>query len=231
MLRLDFIFRIEVIILKKLIKIWIFFIFPVLVACEASHQFSSVESDPLFRVDQDSLKNRTVTQRMGGNSYEKTMNYPYLTIKFQQEDTEVEMVIDPLVTNLQLDMKRKPGSSIEISPDPNKKADSSAVKQVKNEPDQELLADDFSNYDKNITDEILAYLTEAQSLFYQGQYHEALTVLQKSIEKKPTASAYAIGGSIYYVNGDTPKAVQAWEMALKLNPDMPEIKEMIASLR
>ncbi len=168
---------------------------------------------------------------MGSNSYEKTMNYPYLTIKFQQEDTEVEMVIDPLVTNLQLDLKRKPGSSVEISPDPDNKTDSSAVKPVHREPKTELLADSLSQYDKTITDEILAYLTEAQSLFYKGQHREALAVLQKSIEKRPTASAYAIGGSIYYVNGDTPKAVQAWETALKLNPDMPEIKEMIATLR
>lgn len=217
--------------MKNIFLIGIVFLFIALLACQASHQFSSSDMDPKFRAEQDSLKNQTVTHRMGSNSYEKTMNYPYLTIKFQQEDTEVEMVIDPLVTNLQLDLKRKPGSSIEISPDPNKKADSSAVRHAKNELDPGMLADSLSSYDKNITDEILAFLTEAQSLFYKGQYREALAVLQKSIEKRPTASAYAIGGSIYYVNGDTPKAVQAWEMALQLNPDMPEIKEMIATLR
>jgi tetratricopeptide (TPR) repeat protein len=216
--------------LERLLKLSLVFIFFV-ISCQSTQQLTKTKIDETKYAASDSLKKNTVIQKVDDVGYQKVISYPYLTIKFQQQDTEVEMVIDPLETNLQLDLKRQPGSTIEISPDSYNKADSTKIKPSKQEPIIDLLAEDFSTNDNDLTDEILADLTKAQSYFYHGEYREALKILQKSIEKKPTASAYAIGGSIYYVNGEVKKAIQAWETALKLNPDMAEIKEMLATLK
>ena len=201
-------------------------------SCESQRKLSKSKINNYSSKKQDSVKDHTVVKKVDDQGYKKVINYPYLTIRFQQEDTEVEMVIDPLVTNLQLDLKRKPGSTIEITPDPTgEKADSTDVDLQDKISTDDLLTKDFNSTNKNLTDEILADLTNAQTFYYKGEYKKALAILQKSIEKKPTASAYAIGGSIYYVNGDIEKATKAWEMALKLNPEMHEIREMMATIK
>ena len=183
-----------------------------------SHKFLNETDSP-----QDSLKKLSVVRQINDKGLEKTASYPYLTIRFKQHDTEVEMMIDPLETNLQLNLKRTPDSSIEINPQ-----DSSEIKTNKPPP---VFSDILNKQDKDVTDEILAALNLAQSHFYRGEYSEALQVIQESIKKKPTASAYALGGSIYYVNKELEKAIEAWEIALQINPNMTEIKSILAQVK
>ena len=136
------------------------------------------------------------------------------------------MTIDPLETNLQLDLKRTPDSAIELLPQ-----DSIETKTDKSEEVCSNILKEDLQLDKDITDEILADLSNAQSHSYSGEYSKALQAVQESITKKPTASAYALGGSIYYVNGEIEKAIEAWEIALQINPDMTEIKNILSQVK
>ncbi len=148
----------------------------------------------------------------------------YLKIKFQQNDTEVEMVLDPQSTNLNLDLVRGPEGFLEIQ-----KGDS--ILLGKKSPDSEKDFDplEATNLDaEDLTDEIIRDINLAQKMFYERKYTDALNVLKDSLEKKKTATAYALGGSIYYVSGDTKAAVNAWENALKINPDLDEVKELVS---
>ncbi len=54
-----------------------------------------------------------------------------------------------------------------------------------------------------------------------------MKVLQASLEKKKTATAYSLGGSIYFVSGEIDEAVRAWENALKIDPDLEEVRELV----
>ena len=195
----------------------------ILLGCNPNQQKSELITTNDLYTTQDSVITDHPTKNDGST------NYPYLTIRFKQHDTEVEMTIDPLETNLQLDLKRTPDTTVEIEPvteeqDSVEEESNKAENVFSDILDEELKQD-------NLTDEILADLNTAQSHFYRGEYTEALQVLQESIKKKPTASAYALGGSIYYVNGDLDKAIEAWEIALQINPQMTEIKNILAQVK
>ncbi|MCG8608158.1 hypothetical protein MJD09_24630, partial [bacterium] len=82
-------------------------------------------------------------------------------------------------------------------------------------------------YTDNLTDEIMEEIQLAQKLFYEERFKEALDVLRSSLRKRETATAYALGGSIYYVNGDIEGALRAWENALKINPELYKVRRLI----
>lgn len=150
----------------------------------------------------------------------------FLKVKFHQNDTDVELLLDPESTNLSLDFVRGPDGQLQVF-----KGDSALV----DEQTPEMTSGLFNKLDgkstamdkEDLTDEIIRDINLAQRLFYQKQYEDALRVLQASLEKKKSATAYALGGSIYYVNGDIEDAVQAWENALKINPDLPEVRDLV----
>ncbi|OQA92603.1 MAG: hypothetical protein BWY26_00142 [Elusimicrobia bacterium ADurb.Bin231] len=72
---------------------------------------------------------------------------------------------------------------------------------------------------------------KSQKLYYEKRYREALFAVQTSIRKQPTALGYALQGSLYYTLGDMASAVASWQMALDINPDMPDVKLMLNKYR
>lgn len=156
----------------------------------------------------------------------------YLRIRFKQKDTEVDLLLDPNDSNLALDLVRGADGVLEVT-----QGDSTLFRKSstgKSAPDDLVsgLGDLDKNKEfKNLTDEVIRQISLAQKLFYEERYEEALNVLKTSLEKKKTATAYALGGSIYYVNGDIEQAVNAWENALKINPEMSEVRDLIARYR
>lgn len=148
----------------------------------------------------------------------------YLKVKFRQNDTEVEMVLDPQSTNLALDLLRGPEGFMEVTA-----GDSVLFEKGKKREEDERLLDSGKDGmgGEHLTDEIVRDINLAQRLFYERKYEEALRTLKASLQKRKTATAYALGGSIYYVNGDVAAAVNAWENALEINPNLEEVRQLV----
>ncbi|WP_300425549.1 tetratricopeptide repeat protein [uncultured Thalassolituus sp.] len=76
------------------------------------------------------------------------------------------------------------------------------------------------------------HVLNAQSLFYKKQYWEALDETNEAILKVPdSAQAHALKGSIYYKMGLLPEAKASWEEALRLDPELDQVKASLARLR
>ena len=173
---------------------------------------------------EEKKRQKTIVTELDGAKLKKTESYPYISIKFYQQDTDVEMVLDPLSTNLDLDLKRRPDGTLEV-----RKGDEILTQMG---PQDSTKAGPYKappfDPSEDLTDDIIRDINLAQQLFYQNEYDDALKILNSSLEKKKTASAYALGGSIYFVNGEMNEAVRAWENALKINPDLDELKGLVA---
>jgi tetratricopeptide (TPR) repeat protein len=145
----------------------------------------------------------------------------YLVVKFRQNDTEVEMALDPQSTSLELDLVRGKDGVMSVT-----KGDSMLYKKDDESNDQ-LSPPQKDRGGEMLTDEIIRDINLAQKLFYERRYSEALNVLQASLQRKKTATAYALGGSIYFVNGEMASAVQAWENAIQINPNLEDVRQLI----
>ncbi|MCA9731504.1 tetratricopeptide repeat protein [candidate division KSB1 bacterium] len=173
---------------------------------------------------EEKKRQTTIVTELDGAKLKKTTSYPYISIKFYQQDTDVEMVLDPISTNIDLDLKRRPDGMLEV-----RKGDE-VLTQMGTSDSLHMGSSKNSPYDttEDLTDDIIQDINLAQQLFYQDEYDEALKILNASLAKKKTASAYALGGSIYFVSGDMKEAVHAWENALKINPGLEELKGLVA---
>lgn len=171
----------------------------------------------------DSSHKQIVTE-LDGDKMKKTMDYPYLRVRFNQNDTEVEMVLDPESTNLAVDLVRNSASNIEII-----YGDSTYSGEDKESALEDLITGlkKKKKDQEDLTDDIIQDINLAQKLFYEKHFDQALKVLQASLEKKKTATAYSLGGSIYFVSGEIDEAVKAWENALKIDPDLEEVRELV----
>jgi len=170
----------------------------------------------------DSSHKKIVTE-LDGNKMKKTMDFPYLRVRFNQNDTEVEMVLDPESTNLAIDLVRNSGGNIEII-----YGDSTYSGDDKESALEDLITGlKKKNSKEDLTDDIIQDINLAQKLFYEKYFEQALKVLQASLEKKKTATAYSLGGSIYFVSGEIDEAVRAWENALKIDPDLEDVRKLV----
>ena len=170
----------------------------------------------------DSSHKQVVTE-LDGDKMKQTMDYPYLRVKFNQNDTEVEMLLDPESTNLAIDLVRNSVGNIEII-----YGDSTYSGEDKESALEDLIAGLKKKKDQeDLTDDIIQDINLAQKLFYEKHFSQALKVLQASLEKKKTATAYSLGGSIYFVSGEIDEAVRAWENALKIDPDLEQVRELV----
>lgn len=71
----------------------------------------------------------------------------------------------------------------------------------------------------------------AQQLFYRRDYLGALEATLEAIEQQPDfALAYALKGSLYYKMGRREEARTAWQKALELDPNMPDVKATLDTL-
>jgi Tfp pilus assembly protein PilF len=99
--------------------------------------------------------------------------------------------------------------------------DTSNVK--KKQPRQGTYTKDDADYNK-----ALGSLQEAQTLFSERRYTQALVEINKSVEAAPNmALAYAVRGSIYYMLRQFPEAKQSWEKALELDPSMDNVRAIL----
>lgn len=85
--------------------------------------------------------------------------------------------------------------------------------------------------DVDRTDEVLALIRKAQELFYKKEYEEALKTVDQAIAIKGTAEGHALKGTVYYMLGENGRAEKSWKAALKINPDMPGVDDMIQKVK
>ena len=82
----------------------------------------------------------------------------------------------------------------------------------------------LSERDKSANDHIVV----AQQMFYRRDYLGALDQTLMAIQKQPDfALAYALKGSLYYKMGRLEEARTAWEQALKIDPNMTDVKNSL----
>ncbi|HCJ66679.1 MAG TPA: hypothetical protein DHV62_04960 [Elusimicrobia bacterium] len=80
---------------------------------------------------------------------------------------------------------------------------------------------------KDVTEDVLVSIHQAQKLFYAGKHQDALREVRKSLSKKETALGYALLGSIYFTMGDLDSALSSWDVALEIDPLMTEVSEIL----
>ena len=78
----------------------------------------------------------------------------------------------------------------------------------------------------------MRHLTLSWQHFFEENYREALQEVEMSIQLNPDlAIAYARRGSIYYKLGDTQRATINWNLALKLDPEYDDVRNILRALR
>ena len=71
-------------------------------------------------------------------------------------------------------------------------------------------------------------LQQAQKLFSERRYTQALAEINKSVEAAPNmALAYAVRGSVYFMLRQFPEAKLSWEKALELDPSMDNVRAIL----
>ncbi len=71
-------------------------------------------------------------------------------------------------------------------------------------------------------------LQDAQRLFSERKYQQALAQINMSIEAAPNmALAYAVRGSVFYMLRQFPDAKLSWEKALELDPSMDNVRAIL----
>jgi tetratricopeptide (TPR) repeat protein len=77
----------------------------------------------------------------------------------------------------------------------------------------------------------LKYLSNSLRYFYNGEYREALREVENAIALNPNlALAYARRGSIYYKLGDTERATINWNLALKIDPEYDDVRNILRAM-
>lgn len=78
----------------------------------------------------------------------------------------------------------------------------------------------------------MKYLSESLKYFYSEEYNLALIEVEKAQKHLPNlAYAYARKGSIYYKIGDLDRALVNWNIALQLDPEYSEVRNMIYAVK
>jgi hypothetical protein len=115
---------------------------------------------------------------------------------------------------------------------PQAKPEAKSEAKKEQEPRQELqLPEEEQGNSEDVTSKVLAGIRKAQELFYQKRYPEAMQAVKSSLDARPTAEGYALAGSIHYMMGQGGMARRQWMEALRLNPDMPSVVNMLEKTR
>ena len=78
----------------------------------------------------------------------------------------------------------------------------------------------------------MRHLSKSLRLYYQGDFKQALQEVEKAIELQPNiAVSYARKGSIYYKLNQIDRATLNWNIALKLDPEYSEVRNMLNALK
>ena len=80
--------------------------------------------------------------------------------------------------------------------------------------------------------EAMRYMSRSLRLYYQGDFQQALSEIDNAIALQPNiAVAYARKGSIYYKLNQIDRATLNWNIALKLDPEYSEVRDMLNALK
>ena len=79
-----------------------------------------------------------------------------------------------------------------------------------------------------LTGKVLQELRKAQESFYGADYQQALHHVNESLKLQKSAEGYALRGTILYMQQDIRGAEYSWQEALKYNPDMPGVVDMLS---
>jgi len=78
----------------------------------------------------------------------------------------------------------------------------------------------------------MKFLSNSLKNFYEGDYYLALENIDQAQKYLPhLAYTYAREGSIYYKLGNLQKATMNWNIALQLDPEYSEVREMLANIK
>ena len=92
-----------------------------------------------------------------------------------------------------------------------------------------ILQTDINSTTQN---EAMRHLSRSLRFYYQGDFQQALTEVDNAIKLQPSiAIAYARKGSIYYQLNQIDRATLNWNIALKLDPEYTEVREMLTALK
>ena len=76
------------------------------------------------------------------------------------------------------------------------------------------------------------YISKSLRYFYNKDFSKALIAIDKAIELNPNlAIAYARKGTIYFRIGQTQNASINWNIALKLDPEYDEVRDILEALK
>ena len=86
---------------------------------------------------------------------------------------------------------------------------------------------DVANYNK-----ASRHISRALRYYYEQEYNQALIEIDQAIELNPNlAIAYARKGTIYYSMGQVQSASINWNIALKLDPEYDEVRDILEALK
>ena len=92
-----------------------------------------------------------------------------------------------------------------------------------------ILSNEINSSTQN---EAMRHMSRSLRLYYQGDFQQALTEIDNAIKLQPNiAVAYARKGSIYYKLNQIDRATLNWNIALKLDPEYSEVREMLNALK
>jgi len=77
----------------------------------------------------------------------------------------------------------------------------------------------------------MRHLSRSLRYFYAGNYRASLQEVEAALELNPNlALAYARRGSIYYKLGDIQRATINWNLALRMDPEYDDVRNVLKAL-
>mgnify|MGYP000288859545 CR=1 FL=1 len=87
------------------------------------------------------------------------------------------------------------------------------------------------NVDEKNMNEAMRHLSRSLRYFYAGDYRVALQEVESALDLNPNmALAYARRGSIYYKLGDIQRATINWNLALRMDPEYDDVRNILKAL-
>jgi len=87
------------------------------------------------------------------------------------------------------------------------------------------------NTDEKNMNEAMRHLSRSLRYFYSGDYRAALQEVESALDLNPNlALAYARRGSIYYKLGDIQRATINWNLALRMDPEYDDVRNILKAL-
>ena len=183
-----------------------------------SIMFGFVMNIPDIKSDQERIKNQLLNPE--GNMYEDIQ--PLVIIdssKIKAQEIEILNYKDSLKTTQ---------SALNILENENAYITKNIA--ILEDSTKKMLLD--IEIEKSKRNKAMRQFQRSHDLLIEKRYNEALDMIDKVIELQPDLSiAYARRGTIYYYLNDTKAASMNWNIALKLDPEYDQVREILKGLK